>query len=170
MPFSSSRSVLVIAPCVRLKRGTHDSWKTNAGAAGSAFGRRVRSDHHDHGAGTQAAFAAVLRDTFAPLAYGTKLHGELSLHRDCLGEPSSSAAICGACNATADLVELRAPLRGIAGAILYCMDCGHTLSRGSCGCVCCDTCDGEFSLPPIGIVTLHDVLRLQNQLWDAASQ
>ena len=63
--------------------------------------------------------------------------------------PSPSVAICGACNATADLVELRTPVRGIASAIFYRMDCGHTLRGGSCGCVCRDICAGEFSIPRV---------------------
>ena len=74
---------------------------------------------------------------------------QLFVYRDCLGEPSPSAAICGACNSTADLVELRTPVRGITGAIFYRMDCCHTLRRGSCGCVCRDICDGEFSVPRV---------------------
>ena len=46
-------------------------------------------------------------------------------------------------------MELRTPVRGIASAIFYRMDCGHTLRGGSCGCVCRDICAGEFSIPRV---------------------
>ena len=69
------------------------------------------------------------------MANGAKLRGELSVYRNCLGEPSPSAAICGACNSTADLVELRTPVRGITGAIFYRMDCRPHASPRFLWCV-----------------------------------
>ena len=80
------------------------------------------------------------------MADGGKLRGELSLYRHSLGEPPPSPAICGPRNATADLVELRTPLRGIARAGFDRVGCSHTLRRGSCGCLCRSVCDGELSV------------------------
>jgi monofunctional chorismate mutase len=80
------------------------------------------------------------------MADGPELCRELFVHRHRLGESSSSVAVRGACNATADLVELRTFISGLAGAILDCLGCGHGFRRGSCICICRSICAGEFGI------------------------
>jgi len=83
---------------------------------------------------------------FAAVADWPQLCSELFVHCDRLGEPSSSAAVCGACNATTDLVELRALVLGLAGAVFDHMGCGNALRSGFSICVCRCICSGECSI------------------------
>jgi hypothetical protein len=127
----------------------HDSEKTNDGTIGSLFGRRVCSDHHNHGAGTQAAVPAVLRSAFGPLADGVELCSKLSIHRHCLGQSSPSAAICGACNATPDLDKLRTLVYGVTGTILDGVGRRYAVGSGSRLRICGGFCSGGIGVPSV---------------------
>ncbi len=61
----------------------------------------------------EATFAALA----AAVADRDQLCGELSVHRDHLGQPPSSAALRQPCDAAADLGEFRPSVRRVAGAV-----------------------------------------------------
>lgn len=80
------------------------------------------------------------------MAHRIELRGQLSVHRHCLGESSSPAAVRRACDATPDLGQFRAPIHGVAGTVLDGMGRGHSIGCRSGGRVCSGICAGEYSV------------------------
>ena len=90
----------------------------------------------------QATLAALL----TLWAHCIELCGQLPVHRHRLGESPSSAAVRRACDAAPDLGELRAPVHGVAGAVLDGVGRGYSTGGGSGVRVCSGICAGELGV------------------------
>src|SRR3569623_1831890 len=92
--------------------------------------------HYNIGARTPPAREARVRSTLSVVAYWPELRPQLSIHRDCLGEPSLPYASCKRSDPPTSLVQLRALVFDLAASAFYGVDGCKPASSSTSSILC----------------------------------
>lgn len=105
--------------------------ESDSRAAECVLRRRLLGHHHDYGAGVKATRSPYFRSVTTSMADRSELCGQLSFHRDRLGQPSSCAPVCRGSKPEANLEKFRASVLSFARAVLDGLDGPYSIGRST---------------------------------------